>query len=91
MNEKKKKYLDNHCHVNLYKGDENLIGWYVEYYLAEGAKSKYIGMVTVSQPDRKYVGYSGRQSQSSDELPAILNKKAYNGVEITSILYPIYK
>ena len=90
MKASRKEYLDSTCHVNLYKGDEKLSGWYVEYYVTQGNKQKYLGMVTVPAPDREHVGHGGRQTTTAANLPQQLYKRKLAGSEIITILYPTY-
>lgn len=91
MSEQRKKYLDENYHIDLYKNNANLAGWFIEYHTMIGNKSKFIGKNIVSGPDRTYIGYNGKKYISGEELPKELYKRAYKGLQVTSLLYPLNK
>lgn len=91
MTEAKQKYLDNHYHIDLYKDDANVTGWFIEYHTMLGNKAKFIGMNIITEPDRIYVGYNGRKTITGEELPKKLYKRAYKELDVTTILYPLNK
>lgn len=62
------------------------IGWYKDIY----HNGKYMGSVTISQPDREVIGYSGRVEEVITQQITTNTKKTLKvGMVVKTEIYPL--
>tara|TARA_R100000278_G_scaffold110287_1_gene87453 strand:+ start:399 stop:644 length:246 start_codon:yes stop_codon:yes gene_type:complete len=62
------------------------LGYSVDYHVA----GKFIGSITIQEPDREVIGYSGRITGTADnDIIFTNNKRIKKGEQYYTFLYPL--
>ena len=62
------------------------LGYFKEFYIGR----KFIGNLSLTEPDRELTGYAGRQYETTTEKIILENgKKIKAGTEIMTMVYPL--
>lgn len=62
-----------------------IFGYSVDYRL----NGRYIGSITIDEPDRKTMGYYGKRTETLENDLVIKNKKYKKGTVVTTECYPL--